>query len=38
MGSVMAGQVASMITEVQSCEEIVQDVIKGTEMTLKKFC
>lgn len=37
-GSVMAGQVAGMIKEVQSCEEIVQDVIKGAEKVLKNFC
>ena len=38
MGSVMAGQVAAMIKEIQSCEEIVQDVIQGAEKVLKKFC
>lgn len=38
MGSLMAGQVAAMVKEVQSCEEIVQDVIQGAEKVLKKFC
>ncbi len=38
MGSLMAGQVAAMIKEVQSCDEIIQEVITGAENTLKKFC
>lgn len=38
LGSVMAGQVASMIKEVQTCGYIVQDVIKGAEKALKKYC
>ena len=38
MGSVMAGQVAAMINEIQTCEEIVQDVITGAEKVLKKYC
>lgn len=38
MGSVMAGQVAGMIKEVQSCHEIVEDVIMGAEKILKGFC
>ncbi len=38
MGSLMAGQVAAMIKEVQSCEEIIQEVIKGAEKTLKNYC
>lgn len=38
MGSVMAGQVAAMINEIQTSEEIVQDVITGAEKVLKKYC
>ncbi|NCC81055.1 MAG: enoyl-[acyl-carrier-protein] reductase FabK [Clostridia bacterium] len=38
MGSLMAGQVAAMIKEVQSCDEIIQEVITGAEKTLKNFC
>lgn len=38
MGSLMAGQVAAMIKEVQTCDEIIQEVITGAEKTLKKYC
>lgn len=37
-GSVMAGQVAAMIQEVESCEAIIQDVITGAEKVLQSFC
>lgn len=38
MGSLMAGQVAGMIKEIESCHEIVEDVIMGAEKILKSFC
>ncbi len=37
-GSVMAGQVAAMIKDIESCEEIVQDVVLGAEKILSSFC
>lgn len=38
MGSLMAGQVASMIKEKESCQEIIDDLVSGAEKTLKSFC
>lgn len=33
-GTVMAGQIAGLIKEVQSCEEIIQELVSGTEKLL----
>ncbi len=34
-GSVMAGQVASMVNRVESCSDIVRDIMEGAERTLR---
>ncbi len=36
-GSLMAGQVAAMVREEQTCREIVQDVVLGAKMTLSRL-
>lgn len=36
-GSVMAGQVAAMVNKVESCADIINDVMTGAEETLKKL-
>jgi len=33
-GSVMAGQIAAMVSKVETCQEIIQDIISGAEKTL----
>lgn len=38
MGSLMAGQVAAMIKEKETCQEIVNDLVQGAEKTLGRYC
>ena len=37
MGSVMAGQIAGMIKDVKSCEEIIQDLIGNTQHVIERI-
>jgi len=36
-GSVMAGQIAAMVTKVETCREIILDVMTGAERTLERM-
>ncbi len=36
-GSVMAGQVAAMVCKIESCEEIIQDLMNGLESEINKL-
>jgi enoyl-[acyl-carrier protein] reductase II len=36
-GSVMAGQVAAMVCKIESCEEIIQDLVSGLETELNRL-
>ena len=38
MGSLMAGQCASMVTEIQPAAQIVADLVAGTEKALSTSC
>ena len=35
MGTVMAGQIAGMVSKEQSCEEIIQELVSQTKELLK---
>lgn len=37
-GSLMAGQIAGLINERQSCEEIIQDYITGAQKSIEEVC
>ncbi|SEF95052.1 enoyl-[acyl-carrier protein] reductase II [Caloramator fervidus] len=37
MGSVMAGQIAGLINKEQTCQEIIEDLIKGAKETIERF-
>lgn len=36
-GSVMAGQVAAMVTKIEPCKDIIQDIMAGAEKTLERL-
>lgn len=36
-GSVMAGQIAAMVSKIEPCKDIIQDIMAGAERTLEKL-
>ena len=36
-GSVMAGQISGMISEVKTCEQVIQEIVEGAQATIEKI-